>query len=127
MKKILVIEDDDALSMVISHILKPNYEVVIMKDGMQAIAWLTSGNFPNLIISDLHMPQLDGVELLQYLKHSGFLRDIPVIILSADDNFETERQCKLYGAVKYILKPFSPEYLVDEVQDALKLSLIISN
>lgn len=125
-KRILIIEDDEALSLVISHILSPRYEVIIMKNGMDAISWLTNGNFPNLIMSDLHMPKLGGVELLQFLQHSGFLRDIPVIILSGDDNFELERQCKFYGAVKYLLKPFAPESLIDEVEEALKLSQIIS-
>lgn len=122
----MVIEDDEALSLVVSHILSPRYEVIIMKNGMDAISWLTNGNYPNLIISDLHMPELSGVELLQFLQHSGFLRDIPVIILSGDDSHETERKCKYYGAVKYILKPFSPATLVEEVEDALKLSQIIS-
>jgi CheY-like chemotaxis protein len=125
-KRVLVIEDDEALSLVISHILSPRYEVIIMKNGMDAIAWLTNGNFPNLIMSDLHMPQVGGIELLQFLQHSGFLRDIPVIILSGDDNYELERQCKFHGAVKYLLKPFAPETIIDEVEDALKLSQIIS-
>lgn len=125
-KKVLVIEDDEALGFVISHILSPKYEVLIMKNGLDAIAWLTNGNFPSLIISDLHMPRLNGLELLQYLQHSGLLRDIPVIILSGDDSIELERQCKFYGAVKFLLKPFSPEMLIDEVKNALKLSQIIS-
>ena len=111
MKKILVIEDDDALSWVISRILSSEYEINVIKNGLEAMAWLTSGNIPDLIVSDLHMPQLNGIELLKFLQHSGIYKEIPVIILSGDEDPEVMKQCRNLGAVKYILKPFGPELL----------------
>jgi two-component system, chemotaxis family, chemotaxis protein CheY len=120
MSRILVIEDDDALSWVISRILSTKYEIVLIKNGLEAMAWLTNSNFPDVIITDLHMPQLDGMELLKFLKHSGIYRDIPVIILSGDENPEVAKHCLELGAVKYILKPFGPELLMTDVERIIK-------
>ena len=125
MKKILVIEDDDALSWVISRILSSGYEIKVIKNGLEAMAWLTNGNLPEVIISDLHMPQLNGMELLQFLQHSGIYKEIPVIILSGDESPEIMRRCLELGAVKFILKPFGPEQLINEVEHALKLKSVI--
>jgi two-component system, chemotaxis family, chemotaxis protein CheY len=125
MKKILVIEDDDALSWVISRILSSRYEIKVIKNGLEAMAWLTNGNVPEVIISDLHMPQLNGMELLQFLQHSGIYKEIPVIILSGDESPEIKTRCLELGAVKFILKPFGPEQLINEVEHALKLKSVI--
>lgn len=125
MKKILVIEDDDALSWVISRILSSEYEIIVIKNGLEAMAWLTSGNVPDLIVSDLHMPQLTGIELLKFLQHSGIYQEIPVIILSGDEDPEVMKQCRNLGAVKYILKPFGPELLMQDVEHALKIKSTI--
>jgi CheY-like chemotaxis protein len=125
MKKILVIEDDDALSWVISRILSSEYEIIVIKNGLEAMAWLTSGNVPDLIVSDLHMPQLNGIELLKFLQHSGIYKEIPVIILSGDEDPEVMKQCRNLGAVKYILKPFGPELLMQDVEHALKIKSTI--
>lgn len=125
MKKILVIEDDDALSWVISRILSSEYEINVIKNGLEAMAWLTSGNIPDLIVSDLHMPQLNGIELLKFLQHSGIYKEIPVIILSGDEDPEVMKQCRNLGAVKYILKPFGPELLMQDVEHALKIKSTI--
>lgn len=121
MKKILVIEDDDALSWVISRILSSDHEIIVIKNGLEAMAWLSSGNVPDLIVSDLHMPQLTGIELLKFLQHSGIYKEIPVIILSGDEDPEVMNQCRNLGAVKYILKPFGPELLIQDVEHALKI------
>ncbi len=120
MKKILIIEDDDALCWLLTKILSLKYDVSVMNNGMEAMGWLTEGNFPELIISDLNMPSLNGMELLENIRSSGFLREIPVIILSGDENPAHKRQCLDLGAYKYILKPFQPDFLLEEVVKALE-------
>ena len=65
------------------------------------------------------MPSLNGVELLQKVRYSGYLRTIPVIILSGDQNPEMKRQCLELGAFKYMLKPFKPDALLQEVDRGL--------
>ena len=122
MKKVLVIEDDVPLCWLLERILKNNYEVVIMNDGMEAWSWLTDGHIPDLIISDLKMPSLDGLELLENLSTSGLFKNIPVIILSGYEDTNKRKQCLARGAFPYLVKPFEPQSLVTEVKRALSAS-----
>ena len=91
MKKVLVIEDDEPLCWLLEKILRGKYEVIVMNDGMEAWSWLSEGNNCDLIISDIKMPSLDGIELLDNLSNSGLLKNIPVIILSGYDDMR--KQC----------------------------------
>ena len=122
MKKVLVIEDDSPLCWLLEKILHSKYEVVVMNNGMEAWAWLTDGNIPDLIISDVKMPSLDGIELLENLRESGLFRDIPVLMLSGYEDAAKRKQCLDLGASNYLVKPFEPQALLDEVQLALKPS-----
>jgi two-component system, chemotaxis family, chemotaxis protein CheY len=122
MKKVLVIEDDVPLCWLLERILKNNYEVVIMNDGMEAWSWLSDGHLPDLIISDLKMPSLDGLELLENLSNSGLFKNIPVIILSGYEDANKRKQCLDLGAFTDLVKPFEPQSLVTEVKRALSAS-----
>jgi two-component system chemotaxis response regulator CheY len=122
MKKVLVIEDDVPLCWLLENILKKKYEVIIMNDGMEAWSWLTDGNAPDLIISDIKMPSLDGIELLENLSNSGLFKNIPVIILSGYEDSAKRKQCLDLGAFTYLVKPFEPQTLLTEVDRALKFT-----
>jgi two-component system, chemotaxis family, chemotaxis protein CheY len=119
MKKILVIEDDIPLCWLLQKILSRRYQVEIMNNGMDAWSWLSDGNLPDLIISDIKMPSLDGVELLENISTSGLFKNIPVIILSGDDDVLKRKECLDLGAFTYIVKPFEPQLLMAEVDRAL--------
>ena len=122
MKKVLVIEDDVPLCWLLEKILQKKYEVIIMNNGMEAWSWLSDGNIPDLIISDLKMPSLDGLELLENLSNSGLFRNIPVIILSGYEDSNKRKQCLEMGAFTYLVKPFEPQSLVAEVERALAVT-----
>jgi len=119
MKRILVIEDDMPLCWLLQKILSRKHDVTIMRNGMDAWSWLTDGNVPDLIISDLRMPSLDGIELLEFISNSGIFRHVPVLILSGDDDPVKKIQCKELGAVNFILKPFEPQLFMAEVERVL--------
>ena len=80
--KVLIIEDDSPLCWLLEKILHNKYEVIIMNNGMEAWSWLSDRNIPDLIISDIKMPSLDGIELLENLSISGLFKNIPVIMCS---------------------------------------------
>ena len=127
MKKVLVIEDDEPLCWLLEKILRGKYEVIVMNDGMEAWSWLTDGNNCDLIISDIKMPSLDGIEILENLSNSGLFKNIPVIILSGYDDMR--KRCLELGAFTYLVKPFEPQQFLDEVDRALlydKESIFIS-
>lgn len=119
MKKVLVIEDDIPLCWLLERILKSKYEVIIMGNGMEAWSWLSDGNLPDLIISDIKMPSLDGIELLENISNSGLFKNIPVIILSGYEDGDKRQQCLDLGAFTYLVKPFEPQSLVAEVDRAI--------
>ena len=88
-----------------------------MNNGLEAWSWLSDGNSCDLIISDVKMPSLDGVELLENLSNSGLFRNIPVIMLSGLE--DSRKRCLELGAFAYLVKPFEPRKFVSEVDRAL--------
>jgi two-component system, chemotaxis family, chemotaxis protein CheY len=120
MRKVLLIEDDALLCWLLEKILKNKYEVTVMNDGLQAWAWLTQDNIPDLIVSDLKMPSLGGLELLENLRTNETLKTIPIIIHSGYEDAGKRKKCLELGAFSYLVKPFEPEYLVSEVERAIE-------
>ncbi len=119
MKKILVVDDKPSISKLIVQFLSQTYEVHTEEDGLKALAWLQEGNIPDLILTDLQMPNLDGMELISRLKESGYFSDIPVIVLSSKDSSDDRVKCLRLGAEDYIMKPFNPEELLIRIERIL--------
>lgn len=116
MKKVLVIEDDQPLSWLLEKILAKKYKVKRVSNAMEACLWLSEGNHTDLIISDINMPLMDGVELLENFTVSGLYKNIPFIILSGNNDSNTKRKCEKLGALTYFVKPFDPGKLLKEVE-----------
>lgn len=119
MKKILVVDDKPSISNLIVQFLKSQFEVETKEDGLEALTWLQQGNMPDMIITDLQMPNMDGVELIQRLKESGYYKDIPIVVLSSKDSSADRVQCLKLGAEDYIVKPFNPEELLIRIEKIL--------
>ena len=117
MNKVLVIEDDAPLCWLLERILRGKYEVIIMNNGLEAWSWLSDGNSCDLIISDVKMPSLDGIELLENLSNRGLFRNIPVIMLSGFE--DSKEHCLELGAFAYLVKPFEPQKFLSEVDRAI--------
>ncbi|NRA48181.1 MAG: response regulator transcription factor [Phaeodactylibacter sp.] len=120
MKKILMVDDKSSISDLIVQLLKTSYDVESRSNGVEAMAYLQDGNLPDLIISDLEMPQMTGFELIKAVRESGFFSDIPIIILSSLDSSEDRIKCLKLGADDYMTKPFNPEELLIRIEKALK-------
>jgi len=120
MRKVLLIEDDALLCWLLEKILKNKYDVTVMNDGMTAWEWLSNDNIPDLIVSDLKMPSLSGIELLENLSASETFKSIPIIIHSGFEDAGKRKRCMDLGAFAYLVKPFEPEFLVSEVERAIE-------
>ena len=114
-KQILIIEDHDSLRWLLGSYLSKKYEVTTKRDGWEGMAWLGSGNLPDLILLDLNMPRIGGNEFLKNIRHSGFYRDIPVIVLSGNEETNEVEYCLDLGAAEYIKKPFNPIQLNQKI------------
>jgi|SRR6267154_3501904 len=115
MKKILVVEDDQSMRWLLKNLLRDKYQIVTKNNGMEAFAWLSLQNIPDLIISDIKMPVMDGFELLENLSISGLYKNIPIIILTGFDEPSTRKRCFDLGACDYLVKPFKPGELLDKI------------
>lgn len=119
-KKVLVIDDELSIRMLLENFLNKTYSVITKNDGMEGLGWLEEGNVPDLIVADIQMPNLDGYEFVKNLRASGYFRHIPIIMLSGIESTSEKIKCLKLGADDYIVKPFNPEEL------ALRIELMIS-
>jgi len=110
-KKLLLVDDKSDFRQLLSIILQSNYEVRTAANGLEALVLLQSGFFPDVIVSDLTMPKVDGATLLNQLKSSDIFKYIPVVILSSVDASTQKVKMLKSGAADFMEKPFNPEEL----------------
>ena len=118
---ILVIDDDVMNLRIAEKMLEERYRIECVKSGREALMFLEKA-LPNLILLDLHMPEMDGYEVLDYLQSEPRYRDIPVIFLTADNDRETEVKGFRKGAQDFIVKPFVADIMISRVDRILELS-----
>lgn len=120
---VLVVDDEPVQAAILGEILRAEgLEVAIQTDSEQALQLAQNQSF-DLVISDLKMPKLDGIELLQQLRKLH--PDLTVIITTAYGTIETAVRAMRAGAFDYVMKPFSKEELLITVQRALKHRQIV--
>jgi CheY-like chemotaxis protein len=106
--QILVVDDDENIRTLLEFLLRKQYRVVLRENGMRAMDWLMEGNWPDLMLIDLEMPELHGFGLLEQVRASGYFGKLPVVILSAYEKPEVRQRCLAAGANDYLIKPFNP-------------------
>ncbi len=117
-KKILVVEDDEDMINLISRFLTDkNYELSSAQDGIEALMKIGKINF-DLILSDINMPNLNGIKLLEILKQKGI--NIPVIFITSRTSQADEIKGLSLGVADYIKKPISKEILIFRIERILK-------
>ena len=118
--KILIVDDIEMNRMILNEILKDTYDVEEAGDGIEAISRLMNAIVkPSLILLDIMMPIMDGVQTLEYIKSNPELNRIPVIFITAADE---EQRGLSAGAVDYIPKPFQPEVVKLRVNTHIELT-----
>lgn len=108
---IMLVDDRPEIAKVISMYLKGSYDTVYFETVIAAMAFLQKGNLPNLIITDINMPEISGFEFLSQLKSSVLFSSIPVFVLSSVESRVDQIKLLEMGAADFILKPFNPEEL----------------
>lgn len=117
--KILVVEDDADLLQMIKTMLQQIGEITLARDGQEALDLLKSGFRPNVIVTDLMMPRIDGLTLAKTLKGDPNIGNIPVVMLTAKSGPMDKIQGINAGARHYVTKPFKAADLIDKVKKAL--------
>ena len=120
MAKVLIIEDDTHIWKMIEYKLKKEkHDLTWANDGLKAMEALKTFK-PDLIISDIMVPYMDGIQILKKIKSMDDLKDIPVIMLTSKAQEDDIVKGLELGAQDYMAKPFSPAELILRVNKALK-------
>ena len=117
-KKILVVDDEINIGLLLENFLSEKYDVTQMNDSELALEWLES-NMPDLIICDIQMPKVTGYAFLSSVRSRGFTSHTPFIMLSAKSESKERIKCYQLGAQDYLTKPFNPE----ELEEVIKKNL----
>ncbi len=120
-RTILIIDDEvDALTL-LSRAIGTMFDLVTKHDGNEALKWLQAGNVPDLILTDVMMPNMDGAEFIKILRSSKSHRHTPIIVVSANNDVRTRIKFLQLGANDYMAKPIHPEELVLRINNIFKL------
>lgn len=117
--KILVVEDEVDVRTMVTRLLGTIGDVTTAKNGLEALEALRTGPPPDLIITDVMMPQMDGLTLSRELKKDPRLSKIPVVMLTAKGSPSAMIEGINAGARQYVTKPFKADDLVAKVKKAL--------
>lgn len=117
-RAVLVVDDDDEVRDYLEHELSPHYRVAACTNGREALEHLLAESY-DLVVSDIMMPEVDGVQLCQRIRSNVLLNHLPVILLTAKTSDESRLESLEVGANAFIPKPFNTEILLKTVQNLL--------
>jgi len=119
--KILTVDDSKTIRMIVRKAFSPyNCELFEGENGLEGLA-IANREKPDLIILDITMPVMTGIEMLGKLKKETELKNIPVIMLTAESGKENVMKIVKMGVCDYVVKPFKGDQLLDRAKAILKL------
>ncbi len=117
-KKILIVEDDPDIRIMMEFILRDDYDLVLCGDGRSGIDKAVEER-PDLILLDIYMPGISGLEVCKAVRDNSEISSTPVILLTAGALKEEVSEGYAIGADDYIFKPFEPEELIERIEKLL--------
>jgi two-component system chemotaxis response regulator CheY len=119
MASILAVDDSASMRQMVSFTLKgAGYEVLEAADGVEALN-IAKGRGVNLVITDVNMPNMDGITLIKELRGLPSYKFTPLLMLTTESSPEKKQQGKAAGATGWIVKPFNPDQLLATVKKVL--------
>ena len=120
MKTILIADDSDSVRELVSFTLEnAGYKVLAGRDGQDALKHLT-GEIIDLVLTDLHMPNLDGIGLIKEIRARPEYEFVPILFLTTESQAGKKEEAKEAGATGWIVKPFVPERLLATVSKVIR-------
>lgn len=118
-KSILAVDDSTSMRQMVAFTLKSaGYSVEEAADGQQALDIARNKGF-DLVLSDVNMPIMDGIELIRHLRALANYKFTPILMLTTEAGVEKKQQGKEAGATGWIVKPFNPDQLLNTVKRVL--------
>lgn len=119
-KCIITVDDSSTVRQMVSFTLKnEGFDVIQAEDGVDALKQIGK-KAVDMVITDLNMPNMDGIELIKALRTDQRLKFVPIVMLTSESQEMKKREGKEAGATGWIVKPFNPEQLVSVVKKVLR-------
>lgn len=119
-KTVLIVDDSESIREVVNFTLQnEGYEVLVAVDGEDALQYL-DGRPLDIIITDLHMPNVDGLELIRKVREMDGYKHIPILFLTTESQASKKMEAKQAGATGWIIKPFVPAKLLSAISRVLR-------
>jgi len=119
-KTILFVDDSTSIRTLVRMILKEaGYHVLISEDGQDALQHF-NGKTIDLLITDLHMPRMNGLELIKEVRKIPGYRFIPILFLTTETKPEMKKEAKAAGATGWITKPFDQEIFIKTINKVIR-------
>jgi len=119
-KTILIVDDSESIREVVSFTLEnEGYTVLSANDGQDALKHL-NGTDIQLVITDLHMPNMNGIELIKYIRSLEKYKHIPILFLTTESQMDKKLEAKSAGATGWIIKPFVPAKLIAAINKVIR-------
>lgn len=120
MKTIMTVDDSASLRQMVQFVLREGgYEVIEAVDGLDALAKV-KGKELHLILSDINMPNMTGLELTRRLRAMPEYKFVPIVLLTTESAAEKKQEGKAAGATGWIVKPFTPDQLLAVVKKVMR-------
>ena len=119
-KIIMTVDDSNSIRQMVGFTLKrAGFEVIEAVDGKDAISQLDTTTI-DMLITDLNMPNMDGIELIRELRSKPEYKFIPIVMLTTESQDEKKQEGKAVGATGWIVKPFKPDQLLAVIKKVLR-------
>lgn len=119
-KTILIVDDSESIREVVSFTLEnEGYNVLIANDGVDALKHF-NGKMIDLIVTDLHMPNMNGIELIKEIRNKPDYQRVPILFLTTESQAAKKQEAKEAGATGWIIKPFVPAKLIAAINKVLR-------
>jgi len=119
-KTVLVVDDSSTMRQMVAYTLtSAGYEVVEAGNGKEAVTKLNSGTKPALVVTDLNMPEMDGITLITEIRKMAAFKFTPILMLTTESTDDKKKAGQAAGATGWIVKPFNPEQMLKVIQKVL--------
>jgi two-component system, chemotaxis family, chemotaxis protein CheY len=119
-KTILFVDDSESIREIVNFTLKnEGYNVLVSDNGKNALDHL-DGSEINLIITDLHMPEMNGIELIREIRKMEAYQRTPILFLTTESQAAKKQEAKEAGATGWIIKPFVPAKLLEAISKVMR-------
>jgi two-component system chemotaxis response regulator CheY len=119
-KTILIVDDSESIREIVSFTLEnEGYNVLVGEDGQDALKHLNKKPI-DLILTDLHMPVMNGIEFIKTVRSNADYKNVPILFLTTESQTAKKMEAKEAGATGWIIKPFVPAKLIEAINKVMR-------